>query len=718
MAEKITDDELEAIAREFIANALGGPGSEVSAIRERNLRAYNALPEGEFAPVDIDDRSQYVATDVADTVDGMIPQILDVFVSDDKAIECKATKPGPDSEAIAKTVTGYLNYLFYTKNEGLNVLYDWVQDAMLQKVAHVKVWAEEEKHDDKQTYEGQSEDALAAILQDGAELEGEPTVDEQGALNFTVVNNQSRMCIKVESVAPHQMRVDKNARWGTPPSAIGEVREKRRYELEQMGYDLEDVGGDYAISTDGIGSALLGDSRDETDSSNLHDSHKLYEYAELYFQLDVDGDGTAEWVQVCLINGHLMRSEQTDGDPYVDLCLMPRSHAYMGDCPADRAFPIQKEQTNLMRSLFDNVQFATNQRTYVNTEASVNINDLLDNRPGGMVRGKGRPADAFAPIPTMPIPQTAWQLQEAMAVLLEQRTGFTRYSQGMDADSLNKTATGVKLITAKSDMRTKLMTRFVAQSLKKLFGKMLKLATKHQDKREWFEVNGEWHEVLPTEWRDQFNIKPNVGLGHGTQEQQGQAIMAMVPLQQMGQQMGVVTPKHVAHTIRTFATSQGFKNPDDFADAEPTGLPNPEQFQQLQQQVQEQQQQAQQQMQQMGQELQQLGQENQALKQQAASKDGELQLKAAELELKHQEFQHKAQESEAQYGLQVQAASAPQGEEGVAEQVAEQGQAIEQLAEAVQNLGLLIQGALSQMGPKRMVINRGPDGEIAGGEVL
>jgi hypothetical protein len=644
MAEKIEHAELEGIARAFMANSLGGPGSEVSEQRERNLRAYAAQPEGDFAPPEIEDRSQYVSSDVADVVDGMLPQILDVFVSDDKAIDCKPTKPGPNSDAIAKQVTGFLNHLFYTRNEGLNVLYDWLMDAALQKVGFVKVWVEEQAEDSKQTYEGQPPEVLQLMLSEGMTLEGEPQQDERG-LTFTVVDESRRKVIRCESVPPHEMRVDGNAKYGKEPAAIGEVRPRRRFELEEMGLDLSDVGGESDDDASGERAALLGESDDDT-NYELHDSHKLYEYAELYMQLDADGDGVAEWVQLCLVNGTLKKVEQTDGHPYGDLCLMPLAHAYFGNCPADRAYTIQKEQTNLTRSLVDNVYFATNKRTYVNTDASVNIGDLLDNRPGGMVRGKGKPSDAFAEIPTSPIPQTAWQLKEALAVSLEQRTGFTRYSQGMDADSLNKTATGVKIITAKSDVRLRLMTRFAAQALKKVFGKMLKLATKHLDREEWYEVNGAWQMVKPSEWRDQFNITTKVGLGHGTQEQQGQAVMAMVPLQQMGVQMGVVRPEHIANTIRTFATSQGFKNPDEFADAQPTGLPSPEQFKELQAKVQ-------QDMQAASEQIQQLTQENTALKGQVQNKQADTVLKAGELQLDARELALREQEAEANFALKA-----------------------------------------------------------------
>lgn len=656
----IDDTELEGIARAFIADSLGGPGSEISAIRERNLRAYNAEASGDFAAPDIDDRSTFVSSDVADTVDGMLPQLLDVFVSDEKAVECKAKKPGPQAEQQAKQATAYLNYLFYTQNDGLLVLFEWLQDALTQKVGFVKVWAEEEAEDSQQTYEGQTEDQLAMLLMDGAELAGEPQVDDEGGLTFTVVNNQKRMRFKVECVAPSEMRVDPNANWNGGLAAVGEVKQKRRFELEEMGYDLEGIGEGSASDTSGERQAVLGDAEGE-DGVDLHDSHRLYEYAELYLKLDVDGDGVAEWSQVCLINGNLVNVEKTDDHPYEKFCLQPRAHAFFGDCAADRAYVIQKEQTNLSRALFDNVYFSTNQRTYVNTDKDVNIGDLLDNRPGGVVRGRGAPGDAFAPIPTVGIPASAWNMQEWLATKLESRTGFTRYSQGMDADSLNKTATGINIITSKSDMRLRLMTRFAAVGLRGVFAKLLKLATKHQDRAEQFEVNGQWIEVNPTEWRDQFNIKINVGLGHGTREQKMGAVMAMLPLQQTGVQMGVVRPEHIANTIRLAAEVNEFKNPEQFCDEAPTGALNPQQQKEMQEQ------------------LQALGQENQQLKAANESKQGELEIKSKELDLKHAEFQRKEAETA------IQAHQAQQGDDSSAA-IGELQQQVAALTAVIQSL--------------------------------
>jgi len=674
--DPITEDDLQRLAREFIASSLGGPDSEIAAARERNIRAYNAEPSGDFAAPEIEDRSTFVSSDVADTVDGMLPQLIDVFVSSDKAIECEPKKPGPESEEQARQATGYLNHLFYVRNDGLNVLHDWIQDAALQKVGFVKIWAEEEQEDTKQEYEGQTEEQVAAILADGAQLKGEPQVDDNGLLTFTTIDESTRWHFKVACVAPHEMRVDKNARWGDDPAAIGEVRQKRGFELIEMGYDLSEIGSGWsAHADDGEARALLGPDGDGDAEGDLHDSHRLYEYAELYFRLDVDGDGVAEWVQLCLINGTLVRTETVDDHPYAEICLMPRAHAFFGDCPADRAFRIQKEQTNLSRALFDNVYFSVNQRTYVNTRANVNIDDVLDNRPGGVVRGEGAPGDAFGPIPTIPLNQSAWQMQEWLSTKLENRTGFTRYSQGMDADSLNKTATGVSIITQKSEMRLKLMTRFAAQGIRKMFQKLLRLATRHQDGEDWFRVNGNWTPVHPMEWRDQFNISINVGLGNGTNEQKAQRVMALVPLQQMGLATGVVRPEHIANTIRLFAEVNEFKNPDTFCDEAPQGLPNPQQFAEMQEAIKKQ-------MEDLQGQLQQAGQENEKLRHDAEAAALDAKRKEVLAAVEKGEMQLDAREEEVrQLAAGLTAEIAPQ--QGLAEQVAVIGDQVQQLADVV-----------------------------------
>lgn len=650
--EKLTDSELERVVCDALTTSLGAPDSDVGQARLRNLEYYNAEPVGELAPPEIEDRSDFVATDVADTIEWMLPQLMRMFVSSDDAVDFQPRRP--NQEQVAKLATGYVNHLFYTRNPGVEIVYDWFKDALLQKVGFVKVWVEEEAEDSKQTFEGVTEEQVVMLIQDGWQPDGDPEVDEQGLLTITVGKEERRKCIKVAVCAPHEVRVDANARWGDEPAFIAHVFRKRGFELQEEGYDLADVGPGSGVS-EMEAQAMLGETADQA-HSEPHESHALYQVAEAYIQVDRDGDGIAEWLKVCLIEDKLATVdgkpaiEQVDGHPFVWICPIPRPHAFFGDCPADLAIQPQKLRTNVVRAIQDNLYLTVNQRTYLNTNANVNIADWLDNRPGGVVRGEGPAGDAIQPIPQPSLGAPAYQFNEWLEGWKENRTGFTRYSQGTDANSLNKTATGVNIITQKADMRMELMARFFAVGMRQLFAKILKLAVKHQQAEEMVKLNGQWVAINPSEWRDQLNVNIKVGLGTGSKEQQAARIMGLVQILQLGAQAGVVQPKHLAEAIRLYVEANEFKQPERFVDPEPTGMPpNPQAFQQMQQQAQEQ-------MQKLQEQLQQLAQENEGLKAEKAAKEGDLALNAAKLQLQEREIGLK----EAQVGADLQFRAADQ----------------------------------------------------------
>lgn len=689
MADELTDEQIEAIAREFSRSAMGAPDTDVGQARLRNLEYYNAEPEGELAPPEIDDRSDFVATDVADTVDGMLPQIMRMFVGSDDAVTFEG-QGQEGSEEEAKLATAYINHLFYVRNDGVGFIHDWFKDALLQKVGFGKVWAEEYAEDAKQRYEGQAPEQLIMLLEEGWELEGEPEADEDGSLSFTVRKEARSKRVKVEACPPSNMRVDQNARWGGEPAAIGECFYRRRFELEQDGYDLSDVSGNGAPS-DMEQIERLGEADDYT-SSALHESHQLIRYEELYFKIDRDGDGIAEWIKVCLVEGKLgvyedgkPAIEQVDDHPYVWICPIPRSHSFYGDCPADRAIQPQRLRTHTIRAIQDNMFLSTNQRTYINTNANVNIDDVLDSRPGGVIRGQGPAGDAITPIQVPAFGAPAYQFNEYIASWAENRTGYNRYSAGTDQNALNKTKGGVELLTAKADMRMELMARFFGVGMRQLFAKMLKLAIQHQNIQEMVRINGQFVPINPSEFRNQYHVKINIGLGNGSKEQLSGRIMALMQVMTQGAQAGIVRPQHFAEVIRLFVEANEFKNPERFVDPEPTGMPaNPEQFQQMQQQAQEQ-------MGQLQQQVQQLGQENESLKADKASKEGDLLVKAKQLEQEDRKLDMQEQEGNRSFALQVNEAAKPDD-------------ALSQMQEQINELAGLVGQILNALQPPEAAI--------------
>lgn len=650
---RLSDEDVEAACNELLTTGLGAPGSDVDEARTRNLEFYNAEPTGVLAPSEIDDRSDFVATDVADTVDGMLPQIMRIFVGADDAVTFEGRgQPGSEEEAVL--ATAYVNHLFYVRNDGVGILHDWFKDALLQKVGFVKVWAEEEAEDSRQSYEGQTQEQLAMLMEDGWEPVKAPEVDEDGTLSFTVRKEGRSRCIKVAACAPSEVRVDVNARWGDDPAAIGHVFPRARYLLEQEGYNLSDVGASTSTESDSAMLQELGET-DDFSYAPAAPSHETLDYAEVYIKLDRDGDGIAEWLKVCLIGQKIavyedgsLAIEQVDDHPFCWICPIPRAHAFFGDCPADRATEPQKLRTRTIRNIEDNMLLSVNQRLYINTRAGVNIDDVLDNRAGGIIRGEDQPGNAIYPIVQPNLGAPAYQFNEYIASWAENRTGFNRYSAGTDQNALNKTARGTELLTAKADMRTELIARFFAVGVRQMFAKMLKLAIQYQNAPEMVKLGNRFVPINPSEFRNQFHVSINVGLGTGSKEQQSARILGLLGIMQQGAAAGVVRPEHLAEAIRLYVQANDFKNPEKFVDPAPQGLPDPMTFK-------AQQQQQQQLHDQMVEEIRRLEMENEALKLDKANKSADIALKGAQLRLNEQKIVQDGAKAEGDFVLKAQA---------------------------------------------------------------
>ncbi len=118
---RYTNDELSAILEKELRLAMGAPGSEVALLRLRNLQYYRAEAVGELAPPETPDRSSLVASDVADTVEWMLPALVRVFAQSPDSVECQPRRP--QYAAGAKLASEYLRHCFWTRNDGFTILY-------------------------------------------------------------------------------------------------------------------------------------------------------------------------------------------------------------------------------------------------------------------------------------------------------------------------------------------------------------------------------------------------------------------------------------------------------------------------------------------------------------------------------------------------------------------------------------------------------------------
>lgn len=115
-------------------------------------------------------RSRAVSSDVADTVEGLMPSLMDIFCSSDEVVKFEAV--GAEDEEAAQQETDFVNHVFMQQNPGFMVLYAMIKDCLLQKVGVVKVFWEEREEEEKETYYDLTDDQFAMLSQDVLESDG------------------------------------------------------------------------------------------------------------------------------------------------------------------------------------------------------------------------------------------------------------------------------------------------------------------------------------------------------------------------------------------------------------------------------------------------------------------------------------------------------------------------------------------------------------------
>lgn len=562
---KYTKSELTAILEKELRQSLGAPGTEISQIRLRNLQYYKAEAVGELAAPDIPDRSSIVASDVADTVNWMIPSLLRPFATSQESVECEASTP--QYAAQAKLASEYLRHLFWKRNRGFNVLHQWFKDAMIQKVGFVKVFWEDTEEDVEENYKGLLPEQVQELLSDEdvepIEQESE-TCEIEGQVvelwNVKIKRTRSKGRCRVLGCPPEEMRIHPRARYGEPLQFIAQQFYRTKADLEADGYDLTNVGAEDGWHMEQI-------ERASTQTPWFFDQSdgELARYlcSECYIKLDQDNDGIPEWRKVFMIGQTVMDDEKVDDHPFVYFCPSPMPHVFFGECPADHALMPQRLRTSLLRASLDNVYLSVNKRMGV-VEGQVNLDDLVNNRPGGVVRMKNK--DALLPIEQGGLDQSAWNLVEWAEQWRESRTGFTRQSNGLNPDALAHSevgSEGIQVMAERADQRMELIARVAAETaVRVLFEKILKCVCMYQQKADQVELMGQWINIDPREWADAFHIHVNVGLGTGSKDRQAGVFNKIYQMQGPLVQGGAIPPQAAIMAARKFAESAGVNSPE------------------------------------------------------------------------------------------------------------------------------------------------------------
>ena len=586
----MSDSEQELLTKinAEITDSLGYDG-EISEQREKAQEYYYALPFGN----EVDGRSQYVDSTVQDTIEWIKPSLMRIFGSGDEFV--KFTPHGPEDVDAAAQATDYVNYVFSKDNNGWEIMYSWFHDALLQKNGIVKVWWDEYEEPQREEYQNLSDMEFGYLItDDNVEVLEHTVIESDDGISepyhdVVIVRTNYDGRVRIENVPPEEFLISREAKSIEDARFVCHRVRKTLSELRIMYPDQdfgpEDLGSgddDAYFSAERLSRYEFDDSENYGFGGNEEEALREYWLHESFIKTDYDEDGIAELRKVCSVGSYVFSNEEIDKKPFISITPLKIPHKFFGLSIADLVMDLQLIKSTLMRNLMDNA-YNQNFGRYAVMEGQANLDDLLTQRPGGIVRVKS--PNAIMPLATPPLEPYSFQMLGYLDEVRESRSGVNKNTQGINADALTShtTATAVNAVMTNAQSRVELIARqFAETGVKQLMNCIYELLLKYQDKERVVMLRNEWVPVRPDMWSDKMDCTVSVALGNGSKDQQMAHLSQMLSFASQAMQGGlpIVTEQNMYNLGAALIKAMGYQNVDDFLTPPPPpqqGQPTPEQ---------------------------------------------------------------------------------------------------------------------------------------------
>lgn len=603
MADKrkpLSEEELISILRKEESSARLYQTGTLSPIRTSANDYYDRLPYG----TEVDGSSKVVTSEFMDVIESCMPGLMEVFAGGDQVVQFTPLYPG--DEKYMDEARDRVSNVFMARNKGFILLHTALKDGLMGRLGAINVDLEDD--DEVRTVQVPNEqvpvftqDALDAVVAEAekneAELEMDLTADESQpgdepgmmssipgqyiappqTFSGTITITRRRKVVVCNNIAPWDVLFTATARDQDKCSYIGFTQQTTAGALVELGVEQSEIDELDSRSPNepeedqiSDGTSVLQPVRTDKD-----DSERPLWLLKAYVRADFDGSGisTTERVLYAHAGGSaavIIEREKWDDIAWIALAspiLMP--HRIVGRSMFDWTKDLQEISSSLTRGLLDNQNVAIRPRPAVSDQ--VILDSVLDWVPGSPIRFKSgaKPGDGHIVWERPPnvMPDVLAAL-EYFNTVRENRTGTSRQSQGLDSDSLNKTARGMNLLMSASSQRQKLIARVLAETfVSRVYRLIYRAIKKAATGPEQYWTGSSFKTVDPTKWPDDVDLTVNVGLGTGnTQQELEQLTLLELTMEKLialqgGQASGpYVTPDNVANLAQKKAEKLGFKS--------------------------------------------------------------------------------------------------------------------------------------------------------------
>lgn len=298
----------------------------------------------------------------------------------------------------------------------------------------------------------------------------------------------------------------------------------------------------FKYNTDGL-------SEINTDAQTTDVLNKQLSIKECYAKIDIDGDGLLEPCIVTIIEDSVIA--QLEENPYKKPPfriggMLPEPHKVHCIAPPSILENDQKVMTNFLRFIQDSAAMSTYRNVVTSDPRMQKM--LQSRKPFDVILGDPQ---KIGEVPVQPPDQFILKAWELMKGEKEETTGNSRYNQGMDASSLNKTAYGISLISEASARRLRMSAKLIGN------GVMTGLI------RDFIFINQKWKTkdstqllgtdivINPNDLEGEYDIEIDIGVSPS--EKQAMAQQMDLFLQwgsQIGLPMGLTDPIRYTKAVK------------------------------------------------------------------------------------------------------------------------------------------------------------------------
>ena len=564
-------DRADSYYKESIANEIKKREDVYNATVELYKKKFPNMSE----------KTSWRSMDVKATIEWIMPSMLAAFTDGEDPVDIKGA--GVEDDIVAEKIQKLLKYQLERKNSYYTFMLSVLTEAFKTNFGIAKCyWKHDEKREKYEFLWDGNTDVMLPILKSVQKGEYEikkmeaipdaPDLQKISMEKIIVTHNQP----VVEYVPPYELRFTpdgtnlQNCKFVAHRKIVtGDYLKRKELEGTYRNVDkaILKTGDTQRTHAELMKNDELNSDSGLRDNDNASKPIELYE---AYLNVDYNNDGIMEKVIVHAVGSVPLRISLNEFEmtPFFVCNSVYNPCKVFGDESFSEILEqFQDLKTAMFRQIIinvakNNVPQSLVDTRYMDVDALLNGDEYVPINPDGNIPIN----NMFYPVQVQQVSPLAMQVIDRVQSDIENISGSTRYNQGMDSNSLNKTATGITAIMGAADKKIRMVARQIAENFfVPLIRALILYNQKFLEPQQMIRLTNENVVITKDEIDIDYDLIINVGQGAGTKEAQIQYLMLLLgQLMPQWLQLGIAKNDNVYNVAKELLEKMGLRNAGAF----------------------------------------------------------------------------------------------------------------------------------------------------------